>query len=907
MKPPNKFIILSPLRLALTAFAASLFLHPANAANVTWTGATGNWSAGGNWSTGASPNPASMGNTGDLLSFSGATGGTATDDLAGSDTFSGINFTSTAGAFTLSATGANSIILAPGIETTAQVMVGGSIANNSSNIETISAPLTFSGGNYAIATTATSAGALDLTGAITFNQPSVLQFNQAGGNINVGANLTTSNGILGGWAIISNTTWATLDGSGNVIPYASANFTAVGQNGAINNGPSNNVELTGNGGTGSTINSAVDINSLIWSPSSATTTETINISASGILMLGANGGIFNANSKGDQLNIGNSTTSGFITAGSGATNTSGTLNLIDTTAGWIDVIARIENNGTGAVTLNIADSGNSSIQLTGADTYSGNTYINEGRVQANTTTAFGTGTVYVQPGGEAFLNFGGTISNNFVVDGYGNINNSPPLNWNDPMALRIQTNTLSGNITLSGTSVIGTGNSSTLTGNITGPGGLIIIGSFGQGSMHLGMSTQNTYQGDTIIDTAAFGNVGTEQVTVWDNNPTHNNLMPYGANAGNLILIGSGTNTFAQFDLGGSTQNINGLGSSGDGFTGIGADTNVTSNPSGGTLVVGNNNATSAFAGTIGSFGSSGTPGVSLTKVGAGTLTLSGTSNYTGLTDIENGVLVVTGSLWTSGTVTLDDTTVPGNPVLAGNGNGTSSGVMGNVTLPVNNGANFATISPGTTGTSNSIGELTMASLTLNGGQLDLALTSTNTAGATYDFINVTGALAAHHQYRLDGNSQFGRGRRRLHRVDRRQLEHRHNRRPPDHESAARWQSVGSPRLLPPPAFPATRCSSPLAVALLPLSGPAPTAVAAMPSGMSTPPKTGTTVRPRFPPALSTTATPSPSTTPASTPTSPFRAAPTASRMCSPARLPTAPIPPITPLAAIRSSASVAF
>ncbi len=728
-----------PLYCLLALAALALPATQVRAANVTWTGATGNWSGGSNWSTGAAPTPATMGNTGDLLFFSGAGGGTATDDLAESATFSGITFNSGAGAFTLSATGANSINLGPGLESSSQVITGGSIANNSSNTQTISAPLTFSGGNYAIAT---GASELALNGAITLDEPSVFQFNSGGGTINVSnSGLANANGILGGFAIISNTTWATINGSGNIVPYASASFTAVGQNGGISNGASNNVELTGNGGTGSTINSSVDINSLIWSPSSATTAETINMSSSGILMLGANGGIFNANSKGDQLNIGNTTSSGYITAGAGATNTSGTLSLIDTTSGWLEIVVPIKNNGSGVTTVNIADSGNSSIQLHAPSTYTGNTYINEGRVQADTTTSFGTGTVYVEPGGEAFLNSNGTVSNNFNIDGYGDINNSAS-GWGDPIALRIQTNTLSGNITLSGTSVIGTGNSSTIDNPITGPGGLIVVGSYGSGSMHLGMSSQNTYQGDTIIDSAAYGGItSAEQVTVWDSNSAHNNLLPYGASAGNLILIGGGLSQYAQLDLGGSIQNVNGLSSSGDGFTGIPADTNVTSNPSGGTLVVGNNNATSTFAGTIGSFNGSGTQGVSVTKVGTGTLTLSGTNNYTGTTDVENGVLVVTGSVATAGTVTLDDTTIPGSPVLAGNGNGTSSGVLGNVTLPTNNGANFATISPGTTGTSNSIGKLTMTSLTLNGGQLALALTNNTTPGATYDFINVTGSL----------------------------------------------------------------------------------------------------------------------------------------------------------------------
>ncbi len=124
---------------------------------------------------------------------------------------------------------------------------------------------------------------------------------------------------------------------------------------------------------------------------------------------------------------------------------------------------------------------------------------------------------------------------------------------------------------------------------------------------------------------------------------------------------------------------------------------------------------------------------------GSGITTLSGANTYSGATTINNGTLVVTGSLLSSGTVTLNDTSA--NPVLAGNGNGITTGLVGDVILPADSGPNYATIAPGTTGTSTSFGELTMSSLMLNGGQLVIALTNTNTAGSTYDFINVTGAM----------------------------------------------------------------------------------------------------------------------------------------------------------------------
>ena len=60
--------------------------------------------------------------------------------------------------------------------------------------------------------------------------------------------------------------------------------------------------------------------------------------------------------------------------------------------------------------------------------------------------------------------------------------------------------------------------------------------------------------------------------------------------------------------------------------------------------------------------------------------------------------------------------------------------------MPANNGTNIAHISPGATG-SGSVGKLTMANLTINGGDLTLDLATNATPGTTYDFINVTGSL----------------------------------------------------------------------------------------------------------------------------------------------------------------------
>jgi autotransporter-associated beta strand protein len=98
------------------------------------------------------------------------------------------------------------------------------------------------------------------------------------------------------------------------------------------------------------------------------------------------------------------------------------------------------------------------------------------------------------------------------------------------------------------------------------------------------------------------------------------------------------------------------------------------------TLKVGSNNLSTTFSGVIQDAGWGGGSGGSLTKIGTGTLTLSGTNTYTGNTNVSGGVLQINGSI-------TSNTFVHGSR-LAGTGT-----VYGSVT---NNRA--GRVSPGTLG-----------------------------------------------------------------------------------------------------------------------------------------------------------------------------------------------------------------
>ncbi len=159
-------------------------------------------------------------------------------------------------------------------------------------------------------------------------------------------------------------------------------------------------------------------------------------------------------------------------------------------------------------------------------------------------------------------------------------------------------------------------NSKTLafSGGISGSGGLTIYDALGVSNVQAGVNINaaTTYTGNTIINGALIASSTNALPNFASGNRTGDVYVN-----GTLGLSGS-NNSFVR---------INGL---------FGSGKIVTPFSNNETLIVGDNNATSTFDGTITQTSGS----ISLTKVGTGTLTLNGTSStWTSATTIQNGVL----------------------------------------------------------------------------------------------------------------------------------------------------------------------------------------------------------------------------------------------------------------------------
>ena len=323
----------------------------------------------------------------------------------------------------------------------------------------------------------------------------------------------------------------------------------------------------------------------------------------------------------DSATIGSGGTGGTITlasataAGSVAFNNnfSGTYTL---SGGSLAVSSGITVNSSGDVTITtplggaggVAKSGTGTLTLPVANTYSGGTVIDDGTILVTTPGAgLGTGTVTVNANGVL------TVAN--TSGGYA------------PAGLP---NTLTGTGTIN---MAPTGqNYALLNGDMSAFAGTVYVTTAGTGSGSSGNFV--------ALGTSNSGSALAKWVLSGTYNPT---------NQGPYLVPTNAVNHLGQLD-------------SGAGGGVLGGKYNATT-----TWEIGGLNTDSNFSGVIQN-GYLGNGAVSITKVGTGTLTLSGVNVYTGTTTVSNGTLLVNspGSLAAASTVTVNGGTLGGSGTLGG-------------------------------------------------------------------------------------------------------------------------------------------------------------------------------------------------------------------------------------------------
>jgi autotransporter-associated beta strand protein len=238
-----------------------------------------------------------------------------------------------------------------------------------------------------------------------------------------------------------------------------------------------------------------------------------------------------------------------------------------------------------------------------------------------------------------------------------------------------------------------------LTGNLSNTGGngltfsAVAFGLSGA-TPYLRLSGTNTYTGTTTINGGALQIRGA-------------NALPTATD----VVINEG----GSLELGGFNIAVASL--SGMGTVDFVAADSVTAGSA--TLTVGSGNTNTTYAGIIRNGGTGAFSG-NVVKTGSGALTLTGTSTYTGTTDVQSGTLIVDGSIASSSL-----TTVESGASLAG------GGAVGNL-----HAAAGSSIRPG----SGSLDTLSATSFTWDGGaQMDFQLSLLD---STSDQLSLSGSFA---------------------------------------------------------------------------------------------------------------------------------------------------------------------
>jgi fibronectin-binding autotransporter adhesin len=366
------------------------------------------------------------------------------------------------------------------------------------------------------------------------------------------------------------------------------------------------------------------------------------------------------------------------------------------------------SNGTGASLVKV---GTGTLTLSGANTYTGVTTVSAGTLQAGSTTGFSASSAFTVTSSST-LDIKGSSNTVGSLAGTGKVTNSA--------------GSTSATLTAGGNNT-----STTFSGTLVNGSGTLGLTKTGTGT--LALSGANTYSGATTVS------VGTLQ-------------------AGSITAF-SGNSAFTVASS--STLDIKGFSNTLGSLAGTGKVTNSAGSTSA-NLTAGANNTSTTFSGNL-----INGVGMRVTKIGTGTLTLSGANNNRGFTTVSAGTLQAGSTTAFSGlsAFTVNSTLdLHGfsNSVgsLDGAGTVTNSGTSTSATLTAG-GNNFSTTFSGILANGAGILGLTKAgtgTLTLSGADTYGGATTVSTGTLQADSITAFSAnsdFTVNTTLDLNGNSNF--------------------------------------------------------------------------------------------------------------------------------------------------------
>ncbi|MBZ9823215.1 autotransporter-associated beta strand repeat-containing protein [Mesorhizobium sp. CA4] len=619
-----------PSAAVLLALLIGLAANPAGAADLYWDADGSGLQLGGTgtWNTAAPPLWNTTGNAtaGPFVTWSNATpdnaifagtAGTVTlgaPITAGNITFNTSGYTIAGGTLTLGGT-TPAITVTTGTATISSIVAGtAGLTKAGGGTLTLSGNNTFSGNVNVNAGTLGLTGTNSFTGAINVNA-GILSVNSNAAlgdasnvvNLSAGTTLSASGSLTG--RAVSLTGQATVQvagaGSAHYTGSGGLNVTAVGSTGSITLSDNTN-DFTG------------PVNFFVNSAATASFTSIGNIGEASALGAGdtisltANSGVSalfytgtgDTSNRNWQINTGIGAPTALIqNAGSGVLKLTGNVSVTGGTSVAFAANADLQLLGvlssSTANTFRFIGSASGAITLGDANSFTGAASIESGIVKAGTladggvNSSLGAGTSIAFTSGTLSYTGAGASSNRALsVSGASTISNDG-----------------SGALTLSGATTLNAGSTLSFGGSYTGADNTIsgVISGTGtlasSGSATWVLTGANTRTGAITVNggtlragsASAFGTVTNVTVNSGTLDLNGNNLAPASLNGtGGTVAMGSGNLTL---NLG----------------TGV----------------------TNTYAGSI-----TGTGG-SLTKLGAGTLTLTGASTYTGATTIGGGTLAL--------------------------------------------------------------------------------------------------------------------------------------------------------------------------------------------------------------------------------------------------------------------------